>query len=58
MIKDKYNQDENDVEDFEDFEEFYGLDKDSDDLEELDFCEEKCLKVDSLPEGMIEETDL
>jgi len=38
MVKDKYNQDENDLEDIEDFKEFYGIkDEDGDEVKELDF---------------------
>ena len=38
MVKDQYNQDENDFETFEDFQDFYGLEEyDGDEPAELDF---------------------
>lgn len=37
MCREKREVDENDIESFEDYEEYYGLEDNSDDIEELDF---------------------
>jgi len=60
MVKDGYNQDENDLEDFEDFKEFYGLKNDEEDEPcELDFNNpDKKLRSDSLDGEETEETDI
>jgi len=53
MVKDKYNQDENDFEDFEDFEDYYGLDEDDfDEPKELNFNNlDNKIDIDSLEEN-------
>jgi len=62
MVKDKYNQDENDFEDFEDFENFYGIKIDEEDEpSELDFNdpENKSFEDSSFDgEEETEETDI
>jgi len=59
MVRDKYNQDENDLEDFEDFQDFYGLDNEEDGEPEELYFENQGKKVDcSLDKEEIEGNEI